>query len=168
MIEALDATVRRARGSALYRDRLAGVTIRSLDVGHSRVNDDLFEMLASLEHLESLFFGGNKMSGAALPILKTFPALKELSVSGQQRTDSGLWSVSVTDFNIGHIAQIGGLEVLDLNGTSVTDRGVAELARLTNLRELDLGGTRVTGKGIAALDHRSMSVPGSYVPVEPV
>jgi phenylacetate-CoA ligase len=31
VIEALDATVRRARGSALYRDRLAGVTIRSLD-----------------------------------------------------------------------------------------------------------------------------------------
>jgi len=31
VIDALDATVRRARGSALYRERLAGVTIRSLD-----------------------------------------------------------------------------------------------------------------------------------------
>ena len=80
--------------------------LRFLDVGHSRVNDDLFELLESLDHLEHLAFGGNKMSGAALPSLKSLPALRELSVSGQQRTDSGLWSVSVTDFNIGHIAQL--------------------------------------------------------------
>ena len=125
--------------------------LRFLDVGHSRVNDDLFELLESLDHLEHLAFGGNKMSGAALPSLKSLPALRELSVSGQQRTDSGLWSVSVTDFNIGHIAQLARLEVLDLGETNVTDRGIAELARLKNLHTLDLRATRVTGKGLAAL-----------------
>src|SRR5262245_63898043 len=91
------------------------------------------------------------MSGAALPLLKSLPALKSLSVSGQQRTDSGLWSVAVTDFNVTQIAQIGRLEILDLGGTNLTDRGVAELARLKNLHTLDLHGTRVTGKGLAAL-----------------
>ncbi len=125
--------------------------LRSLDVGHSRVNDDLFELLENLDHLERLSIGGNKMSGAALPLLKALPALRELSVSGRQRTDSGLWSIAVTDFNVGQIAQVQGLEVLDLGETGVSDRGVAELARLKNLRTLDLGGTRVTGKGIAAL-----------------
>ena len=102
--------------------------------------------------ISSIFsFGGNKMSGAALPFLKSLPALQELSVSGQQRTDSGLWSVAVTDFNIGHIAQLHQLEVLDLGETNVSDRGIAELARLKNLHTLDLRATRVTSKGLAAL-----------------
>ena len=57
----------------------------------------------------------------------------------------------MTDFNIGHIAQLARLEVLDLGETSVSDRGIAELARLKNLHTLDLRATRVTGKGIAAL-----------------
>ena len=137
--------------SSLFEHVAKMTKLRFLDVGHSRVNDDLFELLESLDHLEHLSFGGNKMSGAALPLLKSLPALKELSVSGQQRTDSGLWSVSVTDFNIGHIAQLRRLEVLDLGETNVSDRGVAELARLKNLHTLDLRATRVTGKGIAAL-----------------
>jgi Leucine-rich repeat (LRR) protein len=119
-------------------------------VGHSRVNDDFFENLASLEKLEHLSFGGNKMSGAALPHLKLLPSLKELSISGSQRTDSGLWNIAVTDFNIDHIAQLN-LEVLDLGETAISDRGVARLARLKNLHTLDLHGTRVTSKGIEAL-----------------
>ncbi|HEV3122224.1 MAG TPA: hypothetical protein VGY53_09985, partial [Isosphaeraceae bacterium] len=125
--------------------------LKFLDVGCSRVNDDLFELLDNLDHLEHLSFGGNKMSGAALPLLKALPALRELSVSGQQRTDSGLWSVAVTDFNVSNIAQLDQLEVLDLGETNITDRGLAELARLKNLRTLDLRGTRVTSKGLAAL-----------------
>ena len=58
-----------------------------------------------------------------------------LSLGGTRRMskdDSGLWSVAVTDFNIGHIAQLARLEVLDLGETNVSDRGVAELTRLKN------------------------------------
>jgi hypothetical protein len=91
------------------------------------------------------------MSGVCLPLLKLLPALHELNVSGQQRTDSGLWSVALTDFNIGQIAQLDRLDVLDLGETGVSDRGVAELARLKSLHTLDLRGTRTTSKGIAAL-----------------
>src|ERR1043166_1161820 len=107
--------------------------LKFLDVGHSRVNDDLFEMLDELPRLEYLSFGGNKMSGACLPLLKSYAALKELSLSGQQRTDSGLWSGAVTVLNARHIAAISNLEMLDLGQTSLSDRGVSELAGLKNL-----------------------------------
>src|SRR5581483_5322938 len=101
--------------------------------------------------LEHLAFGGNKMSGAALPLLKALPALKELRLSGQQRTDSGLWSVALTDFNVRHLAALSQLEVLDLGETTLTDRGAAELATLKNLHTLDLHGTRITSKGLATI-----------------
>jgi Leucine-rich repeat (LRR) protein len=149
-LEHLD--VRGTKVTSTLFEHIARMTnLRSLDVGHSRVNDDSFELLEGLDRLEHLSFGGNKMSGAVLPSLKLLPALRELSVSGQQRTDSGLWSVAVTDFNIGQIAQLPRLEVLDLGETNVSDRGVGELARLRNLHTLDIRATRVTGKGIAAL-----------------
>lgn len=125
--------------------------LRFLDVAHTRVSDERFEELIHLERLERFAFGGNKMSGVALPLLESLPSLRELDVSGEQRTDSGLWSVSVTDFNIEAIARLRRLEALDLGETDISDRGVARLAELKDLRELDLSGTRVTGKGIAAL-----------------
>ena len=59
-----------------------------------------------LDQLEKLEFGGNKMSGVALPLLKRPPSLRELNVSGWQRTDSGLWGVAITDFNIDNIVQL--------------------------------------------------------------
>ncbi len=53
--------------------------LKFLDVGHSRVNDDLFENLASLDHLEHFSFGGNKMSTvpAFCRCWKLLPALHE-------------------------------------------------------------------------------------------
>lgn len=125
--------------------------LKSLDVGFSRVTDDGFENLMGLERLEKLGFGGNKMSGVALPLLKLLPSLRELNVSGGQRTDSGTWSVSITDFNLDNIVQLEQLEVLDIGEAAVTDRGVAKLAQMKNLQSLDLRLTSVTSKGIAAL-----------------
>ncbi len=119
--------------SSLFENISKMTKLRSLDVGQSRVNDDFFEVLLGLDHLEYFSFGGNKMSGATLPLLKSFPALRVLDVSGQQRTDSGLWSVAVTDFNIDSIAQIERLEVLDLGDTGVSDRGIAKLSQLKEL-----------------------------------
>lgn len=125
--------------------------LKYLDVGHSRVSDELFENLADLDQLETLAFGGNKMSGTALPLLKLLPSLRVLRIGTGQRTDSGVWSVSVTDFNIDDIAGLEGLEVLDLNDAEITDRGIAKLANLQKLQELNLSNTRITSKGVAAL-----------------
>jgi hypothetical protein len=137
--------------SSLFEHIAKMSRLRFLDVAHSRVNDDFFELLANLEQLEHLSFGGNKMSGAALPMLKLLPSLRELRVGGGQRTDSGLWSVAVTDFNVDEIAQLEQLEVLDLREAPLTDRGVTKLNQLRNLQSLDLCSTRVSAKGIAAL-----------------
>jgi hypothetical protein len=149
--------------------------LRFLDVGHSRVNDDFFENLAPLERLEYFSFGGNKMSGTALPLLKLLPGLRQLSVSGNQRTDSGLWNVAVNDLNIEHIAQLDQLTTLDLGETMISDRGVAKLTSLKNLETLDLRGTRVSGKGLMALTNlprlrhlklwRAKSIDDAAVPV---
>ncbi len=137
--------------SMLFEHLTNMVLLRSLDIGHSRVNDDNFERLAELPNMERLSFGGNKMSGSALPLLKLLPKLCELSIGGQQRTDSGLWSVSVGDFNIGNIAELASLKMLDLSDTTITDSGVAQLARLDKLETLNLNRTKLTGKGVATL-----------------
>ena len=100
----------------------------------SRVSDEGFEQLQGLDQLETLEFGGNKMSGVALPLLKLLPSLRELNVSGLQRTDSGEWGVAINDFNMDNIAQLEQLEALNLGETSVSDRGLAKLAKLTKLQ----------------------------------
>ena len=110
-----------------------------------------FENLAGLENLETFAFAGNKMSGVALPLLKLLPALKNLDVSGWQRTDSGLWGLALSDFNLDSIAQLSQLESLDIGGSKVTDRGAADLAALTNLHTLGLSETVISARGIAPL-----------------
>jgi Leucine-rich repeat (LRR) protein len=137
--------------SALFEHIAAMKSLRSLNVGFSRATDDGFENLAGLENLETFAFAGNKMSGVALPLLKLLPALKNLEVSGWQRTDSGLWGLALSDFNLDSIAQLGQLESLDIGGSKVTDRGVAELAGLTKLHTLGLSETTVTARGLASL-----------------
>lgn len=133
-------------------EHIAGMTrLRVLRVGHSRVEDEGFENLAPLERLEELSIGGNKMSGRALPLLKLLPALRRLDLGGRQRTDSGLWSLALSDFNLDALAELTELESLDLRELPIGDAGVARLAALVNLRELNLSGTAVGAEGLTAL-----------------
>ncbi|MCA9126219.1 MAG: hypothetical protein KDB22_04000 [Planctomycetales bacterium] len=126
--------------------------LKFLDVAHSRVSDELFESLSDLNRLESFAFGGNKMSGTALPLLKSLPSLRALDVGSSQRTDSGLWSVSITDANVSNLAQLVWLEDLRLNETTLSNRGLATLAAsLRELHTLDLSETRISSSGLAAL-----------------
>ena len=133
-------------------EHIAGMTrLRVLRVGHSRVEDEGFENLAPLERLEELSIGGNKMSGRALPLLKLLPALRRLDLGGRQRTDSGMWSVALSDFNLDALAELTDLESLDLRDLPIGDNGVARLTSLVRLRELNLSGTEVGAEGLAAL-----------------
>ena len=125
--------------------------LRVLHVGHSRVEDEGFENLAPLAKLEEIGFGGNKMSGRALPLLKMLPSLRRVTIGGLQRTDSGLWTVDLTDFNLDRVAELTDLEELDLHDSKIGDRGLARLEGLENLRRLDLSGTEVGGAGAPAL-----------------
>jgi Leucine-rich repeat (LRR) protein len=91
------------------------------------------------------------MSGVCLPLLKLLPSLRELDISGRQRTDSGLWGMALTDFNLDHIVQLEQLKSLNVGETAITDRGAGQLAAMRNLETLDLHGTSVTARGMAAL-----------------
>jgi Leucine-rich repeat (LRR) protein len=122
-----------------------------LRVGHSRVEDEGFENLASLTKLEELDFGGNKMSGRALPLLKMLPSLTRVVIGGLQRTDSGLWGVDLTDFNLDRIAELTDLTDLDLHDAKIGDRGLARLEGLTKLSRLDLSGSDVGANGAPSL-----------------
>lgn len=126
--------------------------LRVLHVGHSRVEDEGFENLAPLAKLEEIGFGGNKMSGRALPLLKMLPSLRRVVIGGRQRTDSGLWGVDLSDFNLDRIAELTELEELDLHDSKIGDRGLTRLEGLVNLRRLDLSGTEAGASGAAALE----------------
>ena len=126
-------------------------TLKSLDIGFSRVTDDGFEHLAELAQLEALGFAGNKMSGVSLPLLELLPSLKHLDVGGLQRTDSGLWGLALSDFNLESIEALTELETLNLRDSKITDRGLARLEALVNLESLDLSCTPVSSRGLASL-----------------
>jgi hypothetical protein len=75
--------------------------------------------------------GGNKLTDQALAILSSLPRLKVLDLSGQQRTDSGLWRVAITDKGMAHVALLRTLETLNLAGASVSAQGLRKLASLS-------------------------------------
>ncbi len=59
-------------------------------------------------------------------------------MSGAQRTDSGLWSVSLTESGLDTIATLKDLRHLRLNGVAISPRGLETLKGLSKLERLDL------------------------------
>jgi Leucine-rich repeat (LRR) protein len=136
---------------------IAGLTsLKSLDVSCTQVTNKGIDYLVSLQNLENLAIGGNKITGSALSILKTLPKLRNLSLTGIQKRNSGLWSVSLTDFDIEKIAGLKTLETLDLGGAKLTDLGVVKLKTLSGLRSLNLDRTEVSNRGLSELSGFSM------------
>ncbi len=64
-----------------------------------------------------------------------------------------LSNTKVTDSGLKELAQLKGLQWMDLRDTKVTDAGLKELATLKALRELYLSHTRVTDSGLKELAH---------------
>ena len=73
--------------------------------------------------------GGNKLTDTALQFLRQMPQLEYLDISGQQRTDSGLWSLMLTETGMQSIASATELRELRIGGTAVTTRGSNRSAR---------------------------------------
>ena len=76
--------------------------------------------------------GGNKLSDKGLQSLRQIPALTYLDLSGAQRTDSGMWSVSLTEAGIEAIASLQKLRWLRLGGTAISSRGLKSLKGLSS------------------------------------
>jgi Leucine-rich repeat (LRR) protein len=147
---------------------LANLTgLKSLDLAYTQIDDEGFEELAALVKLEDLAIGGNRLSGACLPLLKAVPSLRRLDVGGIQRVDSGLWGIALTDDNLQRLADLTQLQQLSLAGANLSDRGtdrpgqpeairtelrdLSKLAKLVHLRVLDLSGTPVSDDALRVL-----------------
>jgi Leucine-rich repeat (LRR) protein len=109
------------------------------------------EHLGGFRNLEELHLGGNQLTGASLHVLKLLPQLTTLSLRGNQKRNTGIWTIAMTDLDLESIASLRQLKSLDLGGIRITDLGVSHLRKLTNLETLDLSGTRISSAGLHSL-----------------
>ena len=94
----------------------------------------------------------NKITDAGLQALRYLTGLTHLDLTGMQRTDSGLWSVSLTELGVGAIATLKELRQLKLDGLPVSGRWLERLKGLTKLETLSLQGcTRIGDDAGAAI-----------------
>jgi hypothetical protein len=70
------------------------------------------------------------------------PQIEYLDIGGQQRTDSGLWSLMLSDTGMQSIASVTELRELRMAGTAVTGRGLELLKPLSKLETLNLQGCK--------------------------
>ena len=113
--------------------------LRWLSLGHTQVTS--LKDLKALEHLETLFLPGTRMTDAMLDDLAGFSKLSSLFLSGSALTDAGMKKLS----------RLKQLRVLKVNATAITDKGLMELAELKGLKNLSLQKTKVTPAGIRKL-----------------
>jgi internalin A len=66
------------------------------------------------------------------------PGLIYLDLGGAQRTDSGMWSVSMTEKGVAAVASLPNLRQLRLTGLAVSPRELESIKALTRLERLDL------------------------------
>lgn len=144
--------------------------LRELNLRNTQVTDSAIEELEPLGNLERLAIGGNRIAGFGLIYLRALPKLKHLDLSGMQLTDDGIWSVSLTDLNIGLIGELTRLESLNIGSGKpgptaaipdggvresstirVTDLGLQKLSALVELQSLDLREAKVGAAGIRTL-----------------
>jgi Leucine-rich repeat (LRR) protein len=131
-------------------------SLEALDIGYAQVTDVGLAQLTA-PNLKELAIGGNKLTDNGLQALRRMMALTSLDLSGAQRTDSGLWSISLTEPGLDTISMLQDLRHLRLNGTAVTDLGLEKLKTLSRLERLDLQScARITDGAVAAIG----SLPG--------
>jgi hypothetical protein len=68
-----------------------------------------------------------------------------LDISGTQRTDSGLWSITLTSEGVEAIAAVTDLVELNLGGTAISASGLKTLRSLAKLDRLTLQGCKTVG-----------------------
>jgi hypothetical protein len=78
----------------------------------------------------------------ALQFLRQMPQIESLDLGGTQRTDSGLWSLLLTDTGVQAIAAVTELRDLRLAGTAITGHALELLKPLAKLERLNLQGCK--------------------------
>ncbi|MEM8670531.1 MAG: hypothetical protein AAGG48_23600 [Planctomycetota bacterium] len=81
------------------------------------------------------------MSDRHLALLRHFPSISSVSISGIQVTNKGL----------DHLSKLKSLSSLSINQSQITDNGLAKLKSLENLRTISLRATEFSGFGLSKL-----------------
>lgn len=84
--------------------------------------------------------------------MRQLPQLVYLDLARAQRTDSGLWSIFLSESGLDAIAVVTDLKELHLGGTAISGSGLKRLQNLPALERLSLQGCkRVTHDSVAVL-----------------
>ena len=142
-------------------------SLQSLDIGYAQITDSGLAHLSSLSNLRRLSIGGNKLAGPGLQFLRELPHLTYLDLGGSQRTDSGLWSITLTEAGVDAVANISDLKELRLSGSSVSAASLEALKELKHLESLDLDGCKRIGDDaiplLSALKLRRLDLHGTGI-----
>ncbi len=124
-------------------------SLKQLSVWVKNVRGPGLAYLAKLPRLEYLCLGASfedkcKFNESGLAYLKDIPSLKKLYI---------FWQLPITDAGMAHVANLTGLEELDIAELPISDAGLAHLKSLSALKKLNLGykGSRITEKGLVYL-----------------
>ncbi|MFN0056136.1 MAG: hypothetical protein ACKV0T_28650, partial [Planctomycetales bacterium] len=147
------------------RALLPSLNPSDLVLNGTKVDDDLFPLLAGKTRLRMLAVGWTGISDQGLEQLPSLTWNGWLSVSQTSVGDLGLAQIArqkyvhglelagtrVTDAGLAELSQMGELAYLDLDRTNVSDAGLAHLEGLKYLQHLRLKQTNVTDKGVEKL-----------------
>ena len=119
--------------------------LKELVLTDSRIGDDGFRELQSLESLEMLYLTGpNSVTDEGLAILGEFDRLASLTLQGQQYTFAGLDPLS----------QSAVLEYLELRGRGLDDAGLDSFVPPPSLKEMRLHNTSISEEGFDRFESR--------------
>ncbi len=163
----LSARIDDAGAEQLAGELEASGGIHRLDFSYSPITDRGLVALVAVVGVVSMDLSRTSIALMALPPSVEESSLKEMSLWGtvDLRDDSlgvlaqmgGLERVElgrcrkISDAGLVHLSTLQGLTYLGLSGTGVSDCGLASLAELASLRHLDLSGTEITGEGLRHL-----------------
>jgi Leucine-rich repeat (LRR) protein len=100
--------------------------LRRLNLQGTRITDEGFGHMKSLDHIQHLVISETKVTDDSLKQIAGMTELRELYLGNSGVTDSGL----------GYLKKLAKLEVLDLKGTDITSKGLEKLRGLSHLIRL--------------------------------
>jgi hypothetical protein len=107
--------------------------------GFRNIGDDQLRHLEGIS-LKTIYVGSTSVSDSGLEILASLPGITTLNVSRCN---------NVSDAGMKHIAAMGSLQRLTLDGLKITDAALDPLTKLSSLTSLSLASTPVTDAGLA-------------------
>ena len=119
--------------------------LQALKVGGNELTDEHLASVGTVKSLRRLTFrtlGFTKFSDAGLAPLGKLANLRELRING---------SAKVTNAGLVHLANLQGLQKLDLGRTGITSACSATLGKLPALEELEVVGSRFGPDGVDQL-----------------